>query len=118
MNRAERRAYAKRMKKMGANSTEVMKLLELQKAGTRLTQGTKVKLNYDKIVNDSGYADKTQWFRDFVENNKDTVFTVQLDDQYNKMNSNIFVRLAEDTSEPKWLWFASDLIPIEEKTNG
>ena len=109
MNRAERRAYAKRMKKMGANSSELIRLLDLQKTANLLKEGTKVKINYNKVTSDPDYKNKTQWFRDFVENNKDQIFTIEFDEKYKKVNSNILVTLKEDTSDPKWLWFVDDL---------
>lgn len=81
-----------------------------------LEEGTKVKLNYDGIVNDINYARKVQGFKDFVENNKDKIFTVEYDERYK--NNPLLVMLKEDTSEVKWLWHSKmDLIAVEEDDN-
>jgi hypothetical protein len=78
-----------------------------------LEEGTKVKLNYDGIVNDINYARKVQGFKDFVENNKDKIFTVEYDERYK--NNPLLVMLKEDTSEVKWLWHSKmDLIAVED----
>lgn len=78
-----------------------------------IAEGTKVKLNYDSIVNDPNYPNKVQAYRDFVENNKDTVFTVEYDEKYK--NKPLLVMLKEDTNEVKWLWHSKyDLIVVEE----
>jgi hypothetical protein len=78
-----------------------------------IAEGTKVKLNYDSIVNDPNYPNKVQAHRDFVENNKDTVFTVEYDEKYK--NKPLLVMLKEDTNEVKWLWHSKyDLIVVEE----
>ena len=78
-----------------------------------IEEGTKVKLNYDSIVSDPNYSKKVQPYRDFVENNKDTVFTVQYDEKYK--NKPLLVMLKEDTNEVKWLWHTKyDLIVVED----
>ena len=79
-----------------------------------IEEGAKVKLNYDGIVNDPNYPKKVQAYKDFVENNKDTVFTVEYDEKYK--NNPLLVMLKEDTSEVKWLWHTIyDLTVIEEE---
>lgn len=75
-------------------------------------EGAKVKLNYDSIVNDPNYSRKVQGYKDFVENNKDKVFTVEYDEKYK--NKPLLVMLKEDTNEVKWLWHSKyDLITVE-----
>lgn len=79
-----------------------------------IEEGVKVKLNYDGIVNDPNYPKKVQAYKDFVENNKDTIFTVEYDEKYK--NNPLLVMLKEDTNEVKWLWHTKyDLIVIEEE---
>lgn len=76
-------------------------------------EGAKVKLNYDSIVNDPNYPRKVQGYKDFVENNKDKVFTVEYDEKYK--NKPLLVMLKEDTNEVKWLWHSKyDLITVED----
>lgn len=78
-----------------------------------IPEGTKVMLNYDSITNEPDYKAKVEGYRDFVENNKDKIFTVQYDEKYR--NKPVLVSLAEDTNEIKWLWHCeSDLIVIDE----
>lgn len=78
-----------------------------------LDEGTKVKLNYESITSEPDYKKKVARYKEFVENNKDTIFTVQYDEKYK--NKPILVSLAEDDNEVKWLWHCeSDLIVIED----
>jgi hypothetical protein len=78
-----------------------------------IAEGTKVKLNYDSIVNEPTYERKVQGYKDFVENNKDKVFTVEYDEKYK--NRPLLVMLKEDTNEVKWLWHSKfDLIVVED----
>ena len=78
-----------------------------------ISEGTKVKLNYDSIVNDPNYPKKVQQYKDFVEANKDTVFTVEYDEKYK--NKPLLVVLKEDSNEVKWLWHSKyDLIVVED----
>lgn len=78
-----------------------------------IPEGTKVMLNYESITNELDYKNKVESYREFVENNKDKVFTVQYNEKYR--NKPVLVSLAEDTNEIKWLWHCeSDLIVIDE----
>lgn len=78
-----------------------------------IEEGTKVKLNYDGITNDPNYPRKVQGYKDFVENNKDKIFTVEYDEKYT--NNPLLVMLKEDETEVKWLWHSRyDLIVIED----
>ena len=67
-----------------------------------IPEGTKVKLNYDSIVNDPNYLKKVQPYKDFVEANKDTVFAVEYDEKYK--NKPLLVVLKEDSNEVS-SWF-------------
>lgn len=78
-----------------------------------IPEGTKVKLNYENIINEQDYTKKVKAYREFVENNKNKIFTVQYDEKYK--NKPILVSLKEDTSEIKWLWYCeTDLIVLDE----
>lgn len=78
-----------------------------------IPEGAKVMLNYESITNELDYKNKVESYREFVENNKDKVFTVQYDEKYR--NKPVLVSLAEDTNKIKWLWHCeSDLIVIDE----
>ena len=78
-----------------------------------IPEGTKVKLNYENIINEPDYTKKVKAYREFVENNKNKIFTVQYDEKYK--NKPILVSLKEDTSKIKWLWYCeTDLIVLDE----
>lgn len=78
-----------------------------------IPEGAKVMLNYESITSEPDYKNKVEGYREFVENNKDKVFTVQYDEKYR--NKPVLVSLAEDTNKIKWLWHCeSDLIVIDE----
>lgn len=77
-----------------------------------IPEGTKVKLNYESIINEPDYPKKKDRYKEFVENNKDKVFTVVYDEKYK--NNPVLVSLEEDTNEVKWLWYCeTDLIVID-----
>ena len=81
-----------------------------------LPEGTKVKLNYESLTNEPSYPKKVNRYREFVENNKDKIFTVQYDEKYK--DRPVLVSFAEDTNEVKWLWHCeSDLIVVENVGN-
>ena len=77
-----------------------------------LTEGTKVKLNYEWITEHPTYNKMQKAYKDFVENNKDTIFTVEYDKKHG--SNSYMVCLKEDTTPVKWLWHSSsDLIVVE-----
>ena len=125
MNRAEKRNLAKRIKKMnknlnlGLNKTQLeqyIKFKEMQAESIVLFEGDKVKIDYLGITSRADYERRRPEYRDFIENNKDTVFTVKYDEKYR--HNPWLVSLEEDTTEPRWLFTTSDLILIEkEKEN-
>ena len=126
MNRADRRNLAKKVKKankmlnLGLNNTQLqqyIKFKEEQLSSVVLFEGDKVKLDYDKITSIPDYTNRKPEYRNFIETNKDKVFTVKYDDKYR--NNPWLVSLEEDTTEPRWLFTTSDLILYneEEKEN-
>jgi len=114
MNREQRRQYTKGLKKMGANKNEIMRYNEILKLSTDLKEGDKVRLNYEKIINQQGYDKRTEKYRSFIESNKDKIFTVEYDEKMKSSPNCIFVSLFEDNTQPKWLWYIDDLIKVEE----
>lgn len=66
-----------------------------------IPEGTKVKLNYDSITNEPAYKNKIAAYKDFIEKNKNKVFTVQYDKAKGR---HILVCLKEDKHNPKWLF--------------
>ena len=88
------------------------------KENTLIKEGTKVKINVEKLQQEKSYNQRNIRWRKFIEDNKDTIFTVEYDK--NKKDNPKMVCLKEDPTEPKWLFFVGDLIQIievEEKAN-
>ena len=73
--------------------------------------GDKVKLNYSKIISDKYYSRLVPSRKKFVEENKDTIFTVEYDPRHT--NNPQVVCLAEDPTDPKWLWYTGHLKKVE-----
>lgn len=112
-NREQRRKLKRRLKKNGISVEDAIDLFtrRLQDMGAdALPEGTKVRLNYDAITGQPNYAKRQEVYRNFVEENKDRVFTVAYDEKH---QSGKLVLLAEDTSEQHWLWHCGDLIVVK-----
>lgn len=77
--------------------------------------GDKCKLNIERITNRKEWANLNPKYKQFVLDNKNTVFTVQADNYKPKSDGFVaIVAFAEDTTDPKWLWSVDDLIKIED----
>jgi hypothetical protein len=77
-----------------------------------IPEGTKVRLNYENITSEPDYQKKVKRYRDFIEENKDKIFTVQYDKKYK--DTPILVVLKEDESRVKWLFhYEYDLIVVD-----
>ena len=115
MNRKERRAQTKYLQKTVKMSKEQAKeYVERQYSHQQLEEGTKVKLNWELIRRHPDWKIQRADFKAWVEAHKDEVFTVEWDKKRKENNSKdkkMLVCLAEDTTEPKWLFFTSTLIP-------
>lgn len=79
-----------------------------------ITEGTKVKLNYKRIVSREDYEKSLPKYKEFIEKYKDKVFTVEYD-KIKTTGTNYWVCLKEDESPIKWLFYINDLIPINEE---
>lgn len=76
-----------------------------------LLEGTKVKLNYKEITSHPDWSRMNPNYIDFIEDNKDTIFTVEYDKlRKDAANKDVFVCLKEDETNPKWKFYTSDLI--------
>ena len=126
MNRAERRNLAKKIKKinknlkLGLNKTQLkdyIKFKEEQLSSVVFFEGDKVKINYESITSRIDYEKRRPEYRNFIEENKNNIFTIKYDEKYR--NNPWLVSLEEDTTEPRWLFTTSDLILYneEEKEN-
>jgi hypothetical protein len=108
MNREQRRAA---QKKTGLSADQV-KMAEKIMQGTplkshTLPEGTRVKLNTEKIFKLEDFADRQPRWRKFVQENRNTVFTVEYDPRFGDTPS--LVQLAEDPNIIKFLWEVGDL---------
>lgn len=69
-----------------------------------MLDGKKVLINVDKLLSNHNSVK----FREFINANRNTVFTVSLYGKYTQMYI-----LDEDISSPKWMFFEDDLIEVE-----
>ena len=110
MNRQQIRKLAKEYKIPFKTLKEQIKNMdpEIVKINLEdLPDGEKVKINVDRILEHKDSL--TQEYIDFIENNRDTVFTVKkYDSGVGKENSKRFT-LKEDTTDPKWIFHLYDL---------
>lgn len=119
MNRQQRRALAKSLRHSGVKNADtlVKKYDEsrtvLQNETKEMTpaqdivEGQKIKLRIDAIQARVNYNNLSEQYRQFVEQNADTVFTAHID-QTNMISMQ---------ENPRWLFWSGDLIKIEEPDN-
>lgn len=69
-----------------------------------MLDGKRVIINVDKLLSNHNSVK----FREFINANRDTVFTASLYGKYTQMYI-----LDEDLSSPKWMFFEDDLIEVE-----
>ena len=118
MNRAERRKQEKLFRKKGMNKAEAKLRAALMKSES-LKEGQKVKLNYELMVRHPRWKEQEEDFRQWVEDNRDKIFTVEYEptrkqtNAYDKMWN---VNFVEDTHNPKWLLHTDTLILVPTAT--
>lgn len=109
MNREQRRAFKK---KHGKTTREYAadKLNKLsQGVENHLLDGDKVRLDVDRIIGRSDYANTTEEYKAFVESSCNKVFTARL---YRKRKDG-FSAIVELAEEPKWLFWYGDLVRVQ-----
>lgn len=94
------------MQKLGVSKEESKKIID---KAVGFKEGDKVKIDYDYIMSRRNIDDFTEKYKAFVSDNKDKVFTLTRDEKHKS-----FFVFDEDESEPKWLWFGTDLIKVNE----
>lgn len=110
MNREQRRRAEKALRHSGKTREQARQIVnefEFMHPVKKLSNGDKVKLNVAGIKSDVNFKRKTDEYKTFVDTHQDDVFTVELDPKFH--GNAILVCLAEDETEPKWLWHESDL---------
>ena len=109
MNRADKRALAKRFNIPMNLVEKIFQDATIQNVYETYLEGSKVKLNYERIMGNT--EGKSESYLKFVEDHKDDIMTIQYDENH-KDSPTIFC-LEEDTNPAKWLFDISDLILIE-----
>lgn len=109
MNRADKRALAKRFNIPMNLVEKIFQDATIQNVYETYLEGSKVKLNYERIMENT--EGKSELYLKFVEDHKDDIMTIQYDENH-KDSPTIFC-LEEDTNPAKWLFDISDLILIE-----
>ena len=109
LTRAEKRSIAKRYGLTMAAVEKIFKDATIKHVYETFTEGTKVKLNYDRIMENK--EGKSELYLKFVEEHKDEVLTIEYDNNH-KDSPTIFC-LKEDTNKVKWLFDISDLTLVE-----
>jgi len=95
------------------NMSKVKKALDDWKP---ITEGTKVKLNMERITSHPDWnPNTTDWnhrrYVDWINEHSDDVFTIEYDP--NHLKDLQMLCLKEDTTKPKFLFHESDLIVLE-----
>ena len=109
MNREQRRTAIKKYRRKGLSKQEAEHFANVQEHLSQprhFSAGDKVCLRYEKLIHEPGFEDRLPAYREFVKNHKTTVLTVEIPPEY---EHRCLVTLAEDTHEPKWLWWEGDL---------
>lgn len=77
-----------------------------------LKEGSKVKINISRIRKNKDYKKFSNKYIDFLNENKDKIFTIERPSGRLNGWKNIW-SLAEDISDPKWCFYESDLVRIK-----
>ena len=109
LSRADKRSIAKRYGLTMKEVERIFKDATIQHVYETFTEGSKVKLNYDRIMENT--EGKSELYLKFVEEHKDELMTIEYD-EHHKESPTIFC-LQEDTNPVKWLFDISDLILVE-----
>lgn len=110
MNREQKRKLKKHLQSISKGKEKRERPTFVDRTGLSLEEGIKVKLNYQKIVSRPDYLRLREDYRNFIEENKDKVFTVEYDPKY--QYEPLWVCLAEDKTPIKRLFYIGDLLPI------
>lgn len=108
MNRAQRRLIDKNKKNIYSNTKLIRSVSkQIGREGLSIPEGTKVQFNIKKMKEHPDWDRLESRYQEFVEQNVNTIFTVEYDNQYQK--DPLWVCLAEDTNPIKWLFYIGDL---------
>ena len=124
-NREEARAFEKILRKSGKGKEEIADIIKLSKMLAKaydsemlgqyrqnLRDGDMAKLNIDKMRSYPDWDKRQEAYRDFMDANVDSVFTVKLHENY----PGSIVRLIDERgSECQWLFSDLDLLVFDVK---
>ena len=115
LSRAQKRALAKQFHLTPEQVSQIFDAAQIKYHMDTLPEGTKVKLNYDRIISSVNQDDPTsshsELYLQFVEEHKMDILTVEHDPKYGK-NPRL-VTLKEDDGPMKWIFDISDLEVVE-----
>ena len=114
LDREQRRKLNLSMKE-SAVLTDLINMAKIKKAlddWKPIPEGTKVKLNMERIKADVNYPRLTDTYKTWVNENQDKIFTVEYDPKH-KENPQLLC-LKENIEPVKWLFWEGDLIVLEE----
>lgn len=103
MNREARRRL--KLTKEERNLLDILSRWE--KSPINISYGDRVKINFEQISGRPDYQKLTSNYREFVEKNKDTVFTAG-----NGLNQGKARNLMSFVEDDTWLFWTGDLIKI------
>jgi len=122
-NREESRAFKKVLLKSGKTENEANNIIDLTKKATRLwdaegksrskeylLEGEQVKLNVDKMWNYPDWESRQEAYKQFVQDNVDTIFTVKYAEEYQAKPS--IVELVKDGMVSLWRFVDDDLLGV------
>lgn len=115
MNREQKCKQTQKLKAEGFSMNQInafFRYKQMEESNETIPEGTKVKLDLDRIKSHLGYKGLTEKYRNWVETNVDKVFTVEYD-KGKKVNP-VTVCLKEDESQPKWLFWVGDLEVVKD----
>jgi hypothetical protein len=114
MNRQQRRKF-----NLTSNESKVFEeLVNMAKVKKALddwkpiVEGTKVKLNIERIKSHPDYPRLTDTYKTWIDENQNRIFTVEYDSKYK--NNPQLLCLKENVEPVKWLFWEGDLIILEE----
>lgn len=113
MNREQKRAFIKRARSKGVSQEVAEAYAEIAKNGSGehtppqdFLEDDKVKLNIDAIKSRANYNIMSQKYKEFVESNTNTLFSVHVEP---RLKNVISLKQA-----PEWLFWSGDLIKVAE----
>ena len=86
--------------------------IQIPKHEFDLKNGDKVKLNISELESNFKLSKPTDKFRNWVNDNKDTEFTIEIEDGRKESKGMILYCLKEDNTNPKWLFWGGFLTKI------